>query len=146
KIDLARVKEDRDQLWAEACVLEASGEPLVIPEALWPDAAEEQQARTELDPWEDAIVTKLSRMMAHNTQIDGSFIQAADTLARPEWRVATDFLLTDLLSVPKERQTINHTKRLASIMRGLGWFRSDTPIRIGKHIKRGFVRPTGAGE
>ena len=40
KIDLAQVKEDRDQLWAEACELEASGEPLVIPEALWPDAAE----------------------------------------------------------------------------------------------------------
>src|SRR5262249_61959335 len=50
KIDLAQVKEDRDQLWAEACELEASGEPLVIPEALWPDAAEQQQARTELDP------------------------------------------------------------------------------------------------
>src|SRR5262249_41081826 len=84
KIDLAQVKEDRDQLWAEACELEASGEPLVIPEALWPDAAEQQQARTELDPWEDAIVTKLSRMMAHNTKIDGSFVQAADTLGRPE--------------------------------------------------------------
>jgi predicted P-loop ATPase len=146
KIDLAQVKEDRDQLWAEACELEASGEPLVIPEALWPDAAEQQQARTELDPWEDAIIAKLSRMMAHNTQIDGSFVQAADTLGHPEWRVASDFLLTDLLCLPKERQTNNHTKRLASIMRGLGWSRSDTSIRIGKHIKRGFVRPTGEPE
>ena len=146
KIDLAQVKEDRNQLWAEACEFEASGEPLVIPEVLWPDAAEQQQARTELDPWEDAIIAKLSRLMVHNTMSDGSFVQAADTLGRPEWRVASDFLLTDLLCLPKERQTNNHTKRLASIMRGLGWSRSDTPIRIGKHIKRGFVRPKGEPE
>jgi predicted P-loop ATPase len=143
KINLDWVRQDRDQLWAEACELEASGEPLVIPEALWPHAAAQQQARMDLDPWEDAIVTKLSRMMVHNTKLDGSFVQAADTNGRPEWRVATDYLLTDLLGLPKERQTNNHTKRLASIMRVLGWSRSDTPMRIGKHIKRGFVRPTG---
>src|SRR5262249_35847086 len=125
-----------------ASIIEATGEPLVIPETLWLDVAQQQQARKEVDPWEDIIVTKLSRMMLHNTKLDGSFVKAANTLGRPEWRVATDFLLTDLLNLPKDRQTNNHTKRLASIMRGLGWDRSDTPMRIGKLIKRGFVRPT----
>ena len=68
KIDLAQVKEDRDQLWAEACEFEASCEPLVIPEALWPEAAEQQQARTELDPWEDAIVAKLAALQTPTFQ------------------------------------------------------------------------------
>jgi hypothetical protein len=114
----------------------------VIPEVLWPDAAEQQQARTELDPWEDAIIAKLSRMMVHNTQIDGSFVQAADILGRPEWRVASDFLLSDLLCLPKERQTNNHTKRARSW--GLGW--SPLIQSYRQAHKRGFVRPTGEPE
>ncbi|MGA7025791.1 MAG: hypothetical protein WB036_23825, partial [Pseudolabrys sp.] len=55
-------------LWAEACEFEASCEPLVIPEALWPEAAEQQQARTELDPWEDAIVAKLAALQTPTFQ------------------------------------------------------------------------------
>ena len=38
----------------------------------------------------------------------------------------------------KERQNNNHTKRLANIMRGLGWLRSETPMRFGKAVARGF--------
>src|SRR5262249_34481525 len=143
-IDLAGVERDRDQLWAEASIIEATGQPLVIPEALWSDVAQQQRAREEVDPWEDIIVTRLSGMIAHNTKIDGSFVKAADNDGHPEWRVSTDFLLTDLLNLPKDRQTNNHTKRLASIMRGLGWDHPETPMRIIKLIKRGFVRGEGS--
>jgi predicted P-loop ATPase len=140
KIDLGAVARDRDQLWAEASMIEATGEPLVIPEALWPEAAAQQAARMELDPWEDALSCRLAGLMHKRAKIDGSFVLAADNAGDPEWRVATDFLLGEILGLPKERQFHNHTKRLAAIMRDLGWTRHDTTLRIGKQVKRGFVK------
>src|SRR5262249_14440208 len=140
-IDLAGVGKDRNQLWAEAAAVEAGGEPLVIPQQLWPDVAAQQEARMELDPWEDTIARELARLIRLASRrfegsfvIEGSFARAADTHGDPEWRVSTDYLLTNVLSLPKERQNNNHTKRLAAIMRGLGWLRSETPMRFGKAV------------
>ena len=146
-IDLAGVRRDRDQLWAEAAAAEAGGEPLVIPQQLWPDVAAQQEARMELDPWEDTIARELARLirLANAREgsfvIEGSFAGAADGNGDPEWRVSTDYLLTNVLSLPKERQNNNQTKRLAGIMRGLGWLRSETPMRFGKAVARGFRKP-----
>ena len=64
--------------------------------------------------------------------------------AEGEWRVANDYLLTNALGLSKERQNNNHAKRLAAAMRGLGWTRSDTPIRFGKIVRRGFTKPVDA--
>ena len=128
-IDLAAVKRDRDQLWAEAVDAEAGGEPLVIPERLWPDVAVKRSS------------------FPHNSSSQGSSSirascwMAADKGGSSEWRASTDYLLTDVLSVPKERQNNNHTKRLASIMRRLGWIRSEEVLRFGKVVKRGFKKP-----
>ena len=60
RINLEAVAADRDQLWVEAAIAEAEGEALVIPEALWSDAATQQAARMEVDPWEDIISNRLS--------------------------------------------------------------------------------------
>ena len=146
RIDLAGAKRDRDQLWAEAVEAEAGGEPLVIPEKLWPDVAVQQEARMELDPWEDELSVALERLIGLGQQkgsycLEGRFVLAADRDGSPEWRAATDYLLTDVLSVPKERQNNNHTKRLAGILRRLGWVRSEETIRFGKAVKRGFTKP-----
>jgi hypothetical protein len=84
-------------------------------------------------------------MMLNKQTIDGSFGKFADGAGEPEWRISTDYLLTDLVGLPKERQFHNHTKRLASIMRGLGWSRPDTVLRIGKQVKRGFTKPSQKG-
>jgi predicted P-loop ATPase len=145
KIDLVAAARDRDQLWAEAAAVEAGGEPLVIPEALWPDAMAEQQARLELDPWEDAICDRLAPLLQKTGSpfvLDG-FALAADGQGAPEWRVASDWLLTDVLALPKDRQNNNHTKRLASIMRKLGWAHPPTPLRFGKSVRRGFTKEIG---
>jgi hypothetical protein len=129
------------EIWAEAAVAEASGEPLVIPQQLWPDVAAQQEARMEVDPWEDTLAPVLARLINRGKLIDGSFARGADGNGDPEWRVSTDHLLTNVLSLPKERQNNNHTKRLAGIMRGLGWLRSETPMRFGKAVARGFRKP-----
>jgi predicted P-loop ATPase len=141
KIDLAGVARDRDQLWAEAAAAEATGEPLVIDEELWSDAAAEQSARVANDPWEDVLCTALARLVWRGKDIEGKFVRAADQSGEPECRVSSDHLLTDVLSLPKERQHNNHTKRLATIMRGLGWHKPDTVVRIGRgDPKRGFTK------
>jgi predicted P-loop ATPase len=139
-IDLVGVRKDRDQLWAEAAAVEAGGEPLVIPQHLWPDVAAQQEARMEVDPWEDTISGALARLIRLGKPIDGSFVEATNLEGNPEWRVSTDYLLTNLLSLPKERQSNNHTKRLAGIMRSLGWLRCETSMRFGKAVARGFVK------
>jgi predicted P-loop ATPase len=143
-IDLSAVRRDRDQLWAEASVVEADGEPLVIGQELWGDVAAQQDARMEVDPWEDTIARELGRLIrlgnAKETfMIDGNFAKAADARGDPEWRVSTDHLLSNVLRIPEDRQNNNHTKRLAGIMRNLGWLRYETPLRIGKEVRRGFT-------
>jgi predicted P-loop ATPase len=142
-IDLDAVARDRDQLWAEAVVLESGGEELVIPQALWPAMTAIQRAKLSVDPWEDVISTDLARLMEiveKGCDPDG-FARAADLNGEEEWRVSSEYLLTELLDIPKERQNNNHTKRLAAVMRSLGWFRPDVPLRIGKAVKRGFTAP-----
>ena len=140
KIDLAALGSDRDQLWAEAAAAEVSGEPLTIPEDLWGDAAVEQKARMNQDAWEDILSTRLASLHNNKKEIDGKFALAVDDSGNPEWRVSTSFLLNDVIGIPKERQGDAVTKRLASVMRSIGWTRPSTAIRIGKAGPcRGFV-------
>ena len=49
RFDVAALKRDRDQLWAEAARREALGESIRLPEALWAAAGVEQDARRQID-------------------------------------------------------------------------------------------------
>jgi predicted P-loop ATPase len=55
RIDLDKLRADRDQLWAEAVAIEATGCSLVLPEQLWAEAAIEQERRLDVDPWVDIL-------------------------------------------------------------------------------------------
>jgi predicted P-loop ATPase len=144
KIDLTVIARDRDQLWAEAALAEATGEGLVIPEALWPEATARQLARMEVDPWQELLDGWLANMEAEGRNgVSGTFTRSTGERDTLEWRISTNFLLTTVLGVPQERQTNTHTKRLAGIMRGLGWTRSEETMRIGKLVCRGYVKAIG---
>jgi predicted P-loop ATPase len=150
-IDLAGVERDRDQLWAEAVVAERTGEPLVISEKLWPDAKVQQEARMEVDPWADAIEAALHIKMKHwppkvKGVWSGQFTLADDKNGNGQWRVSSDFLLVEVLELPKQRQSNNHTKRLAKVMRSLGWELNRETMRIGDKVLRGYFKPQGQGE
>jgi predicted P-loop ATPase len=54
KFDVEATKRNRDQPWAEAVVRASQGASIRLPENLWPHAAV-QEARREMDPWEETI-------------------------------------------------------------------------------------------
>jgi predicted P-loop ATPase len=141
KIDLFGIERDRDQLWAEAAEVEATGETLVIPEDLWGAAAVQQKARMNEDVWEGMISAKLSMYQQGGFTVDGDFALASDANGNSEWRVSTNFLLSQVLSISPERRSDAVTKRLAGVMRSLGWTRPESTIRIGKGADpcRGFT-------
>jgi predicted P-loop ATPase len=143
-IDLEAVGRDRDQLWAEAVEIERGGEPLVIGQELWSDVEAKQRAKTEVDPWENIIVGELAKLMrmTENGMTVNGFAKAVDIDGNAEWRISSDYLLGEVLEVPKERQHNNHAKRLAAVMRDLDWHHPEQALRIGKLVKRGFVKPS----
>jgi hypothetical protein len=114
-------KRDRDQLFAEAVVLDDDEMSIVLPQDLWGAAAAEQEKRREVDPWEDVL-----------QDVKGQFFG-------DEYRVFTHDLLETNIGTPKERQTPTFLHRVGTCMRQLGW---DGPkqMRIGDRSGRGYTR------
>ena len=142
RIDLAGLQRDRDQLLAEAVVGEATDESLVIPERLWGAAAIEQAARMEVDAWLEPIGDQLCKLEAKGANIEGSFSSKdADKSCAPEFRVSTAYLLGDVLCIEESRRGQRESKRLADVMRTLGWRLAQHPIKVGKKTCRAYTKP-----
>jgi hypothetical protein len=131
-IDLKALTRDRDQLWAEAVQVEASGATLSLPQDLWPTAAAEQDRRRDHDPWDDVLA-----------KVEG---HPCDSPDGQELRIFTTELFDSLgLSVDKRNDA--NFKRLSFSMERLGWRKPRASIRIGGEQGRGYTRPSlGRGE
>jgi hypothetical protein len=125
--DVESMRRDRDQLWAEAAHYEALGASIVLPENLWPAAAEQQEGRREPDPWEDVLA-----------RVEGTLCPSVS--GRVEYRILTDDLFAQLGIMAKDR-TDYSAKRIAGCMRRLDWIKAAQPIRIDGKQGRGFVKP-----
>jgi predicted P-loop ATPase len=119
RFDIAWIRRCRDQLWAEASVREANGEPIRLSEELWPEASQEQEKRREIDPWEDII----RRLLL--TPNDTTIILGGDDRLR-----VTAEALWQALGIPVERQDRTASLRVTDVMQRLGF-------------KRTRVRPKG---
>jgi len=127
RIDLDALARDRDQLWAEASVREATGESIRLPVELWGEAASEQEKRLEHDPWLDLLAGIKTR--EH---------ERADGLGM-EYRITTLELYTGRLALGADRISDSQAKRLSHVMHRLGW---EGPLYIwvdGKSA-RGYKR------
>ena len=111
------ISSEEVQLWAEAAVAEAGGESLVIPEALWGVAADMTEARMEHDPWSDILEDRLSQLETAAAKgkplVTKLFCRGEDDNG-PHWRVATEWLLGEVIGLPKAKQTNYQMKRLAT--------------------------------
>jgi hypothetical protein len=119
-IDIESLRRDRDQLWAEAAVVEARGGPLVLPKELWADAAAVQDERRQHDPWDDILANVKGALYGDE-----------------EWIKAQELLT--ILGVTPDRATSEIYKRLKRVMGRLGW-RDGRHYFGGKHQVRGYVR------
>jgi predicted P-loop ATPase len=112
---VARLIENRDQLWAEAAHYERRGESVVLPKSLWDVAKAVQQARMVIDPWAEKLEDYLT--------IHPGFVQTED--------------IYSLLGVSSEKQSIVHHKRVNGILTNLG-YRPSRPTVNGKRV-RGYA-------
>ncbi|PWU21853.1 MAG: hypothetical protein C5B50_00790 [Verrucomicrobia bacterium] len=126
-IDLAALRRDRDQLWAEAMALDTAGLPLVLPSELYEEAAKSQLTRTVNDPWEE-ILENWRRWPTGNENFQ----------IGNEHRVTTKFIWSAILRLEVEKVSITETRRIASIMNKLGWIAIQ--IFIDGHNYRGYRR------
>ena len=114
KIDLARLKADRDQLWAEARHRYQQGEIWWLDdELLIAVAAEEQAARYEADPWEEAIA---------------AWVGVRDT-------VTISQVLKDVLQIDLGMQRRGDSNRVAEILTSLGWSRGKLRKGVVQWVK-----------
>lgn len=116
-IDIDALRQDRDQLWAEA------RDRYLTRERWWLDtpgltsaASEEQEARFEQDPWQEVIVEHLHGL--NETSMN---------------------LLCNTVGLPTERRSPTEAKRIAAIMRRLNWQRKQVgtgPHRSWKYVPK----------
>jgi Virulence-associated protein E len=119
-IDIDGLRRDRLQLLGEAAHYESMGETLLL--GLWDKATEAQEARRIIDPWEELLreipenMDFVKHKIVHriNDGIEGKLV------------VLTTHILTNVLNIPSEKQERRHSMRLSSVMKKLGWMRSDS--------------------
>jgi putative DNA primase/helicase len=130
QVDIDALGRDRDQLWAEAVQVEATGASLVLSEHLWAAARIEQEKRQEQDPWDDMLANVKGEICPANGDNDRD---------GHEERIASLQLLTGSLLLVGSKLGDWEAKRLGYCMRRLGW---DGPkqLRIKGESVKGYRR------
>ena len=103
RFDVDALSRDRDQVWAEAAARESTGAAIRLPQALWALAAVEQEARRQVDPWEELLDDRLA----------GGFDREA-ILVSDLW---------DALGDAGKQYRVNEADRLAKILQRRGFNR-----------------------
>jgi predicted P-loop ATPase len=117
-IDLASLRRDRDQLWAEAVHLYRQGAPWHLTGDAAAIAAEEASDRVTVDPWTQLVARVIAGLSPMQTDIAPGEV-------------------LDQMELGTEQKHPRHAARVASILRDLGWRRGK------RHTDRGqlYVRP-----
>lgn len=118
-IDLVGLRQDKDQLWAEAVQRFKAGAPWWLQDGeqeLQRAAAEEQAERFVRDPWEGVI---------------DHWLIGRDSITTSE-------LLERGLNIPPERQTRGESMRAAACLKVLGW--QHRRVRVGSQREWKYER------
>jgi predicted P-loop ATPase len=122
QFDLEKLKQDRDQLWAEAAAREAEGASIRLSKELWDKASQQQEEHTISEPWIEVIQHVLGNLKGK-------------LLSEDAWL---------LVGMSADKRTQAHNERLGMAMRVCGWSR--TKRRFGKlGVRWGYV-PSDAEE
>lgn len=122
KIDLIGVRENIDLFYAEALHLYKKGEFLYLTDEVEILAKEYQKERYETDEWQEKIEKWLT-----NEKKD--FVQSVEIWINCLGRL--DIAMFD----------IKNQKRIANILRAIGWKAATKRVGVDHEVKRGFERP-----
>lgn len=139
-IDIAAIRQDRDQLWAEAVAAYRAGS------RWWPESDEEKtlcdfasSARaTTGDPWLESVAEYIAETVRADV---AEAMEAGSDVARP-LRAITVAAVLDTLGLPKDRQTMDATARVTRIMAELKM--TSHPRRVGGKVCRHYVHAADA--
>jgi predicted P-loop ATPase len=129
RIDIAKLKADRDQLWGEAAALETGGAPDVLPQSLWAVAASRQEAETMPDPWEDTIRAYLQGRGEATDDMDGSPL--------PADKVHTSELFS-ALGIAEKDQSKAYMSRIRGVMEARLGGKHKKSMRINGEVRAGY--------
>jgi predicted P-loop ATPase len=113
KFDATWIRENRDQLWAEAAERERRGESIRLSPALYGHAALQQERRRTADPWEALL---------------------EETFEGEYQRIAPQ-VIWEALSIPTQYRSVDASKRIAAVMQMLGFRRMTVQDAKGKIVK-----------
>ncbi|WP_132255523.1 VapE domain-containing protein [Methylobacterium segetis] len=132
EIRLEALSRDRDQLWAEAALVEATGASLTLEEGLWEVAREAQEARMEDEPWMDV----LQNLSTERTDGAGNAASGDLKLVDGMYRISTSSLLL-VLGLETQNVAAWQLKRLANCMRKLG-FEGPSNFKFDGKVMKGY--------
>lgn len=121
RFDVEGLKAVRDQLWAEASTREAKGESIRLREELWSAAGDLQEARREMDAWEELI---------------GEMVNVATPHSDGRRRIVTSDIW-DVLGIEVARRDRYGALRISEVMQRLGFSR--TRIKMGNKTVVGYL-------
>jgi hypothetical protein len=126
KTNLAALRRDLHQLWAEAATLEASGVSIRLPEELWATAAEEQDKRLPPDEW----FAILKETFEEHGLLPGKSYKIS---MMSVWAI---------LNVPEHLREHNASLRAGNAMRALHWERPNKQgkIKVKGETISGYIK------
>lgn len=125
RFDLVKLREQRDQLWAEAAHAETAGKSIRLADELWPDAAIEQEQRRPMSLIEERLRIAFDGVSEGKIKADDVRALAGFGLREPN---------------TAESSQIN------AVMSSLGWTRPQSALRWGANQKRAYGYTRGTGE
>ncbi len=129
KFDVPALVRDRERMWAEAVVRVHRGDSIRLPESLWSAAGVEQEARREIDPWEDKI---------------GDALERIDPSGDGRRRISSEDLFNELVLTVTHRDRPAQL-RLSHIMQRLGFARQAIWDPKSKRSAAGYVEDRLSG-
>ena len=141
-IDLDALRRDVGQLWGEAVAAYRAGEEWWLDVAGEARAAEEQEQRAEVDPWEE-LVLNAATAIHEQLQVTSYDHQGIPHIAVPKARVATVNAILDVMNVPVERRGKSQQIRVGIALRKAGWTAKEERNAQPPMPRRWYLPPAG---
>lgn len=120
RCDVQGIAAARAQLWAEAVARYRAGERWWLDEEQEAVASQEQEARLEVDSWEETIARALEQGVKRRFVLPGAEPYAIPPRVE---RVTVGEVLEHVLEIPAGQRRRGEEMRVAAVLKKLGWTR-----------------------